>query len=134
MFICPPGAMPGAGAPMAAMGNATCTVLPLSTLNVASSDLPACSGCFEADEHHVKASRLERDGLARLDLKAALHRPHFHYAAVHGHLVDLAFGGGIARHAVEVLGCGAAVRYRHIGGASTCAFRRGARPGLGDLD
>src|SRR5580704_15181276 len=90
--------------------------------------LDRCTGLqrlLEANQHQVKASRLERDSLARLDLKAALQRPHFHHAAVHGHFVDLAFGSDIARHAIEMLGCGAAVRYRHVGRTRACAFWRG---------
>ena len=43
---------------------------------------------LQADKHHVIAARVERDGLARLDLDAAGDRPHLHHAAFHFHLMD----------------------------------------------
>jgi hypothetical protein len=53
-------------------------------------------GMFEVEEHQVRARWLEHHRLAGLDFKAALRRPHFHYAVFRGHGVDLAPGADVA--------------------------------------
>src|ERR1019366_2449492 len=96
---------PGAAAPMAAMGYSTSIVPACSNLSVAFAVLPCCQRLLKADEHHVQAGRLERDGFARLYFEATFYGPHLHHAVVHGHGVNLTFGADVARHAGDAIRC-----------------------------
>jgi hypothetical protein len=89
---------------------------------------------LEFAEHDVEARWRKRDGFSRLDFKAALYRAHFHNAAVHGHTVYFTHTACIVRNATDFVGCCAFICDRHVTGPGFCAFRRGARPWLCDVD
>ena len=65
----------------------------------------------------MRARRLEHRRLARLDLKAALRRPHFHDAIFHGHGVDLALGAGVAGDTAKPISRRAVVGDSKVAGA-----------------
>jgi hypothetical protein len=95
--------------------------------------VPGAERFFQANEHDVKRAGLELDGLARLDFQSAFDRPHLRDATLHLHLMKFEFGGDVRRSTDEAIGRRSVVFDRHVAGSHTRAFRRRARPWIGNV-